>query len=173
MLSAFFSALRQFLFPVEAEGMGLPALFRIFFFQMWLANWLAIIAEQTMHKVKPWQILVRGVHKMMDTAQEHFTGSMAINWTTSSLYLESSASFHVTVCFRVGFLMLGYGVGVHVVFLSFLSQCDPEDPRWKWCVNHEDRQKMLELSGEHSDPHSSVAGLPKLLFPMSPNCSLL
>lgn len=175
VLSAFFSALKQFLFPVVAETRGLPVFFWfLFFFQMWLANWLDIIAEQTMHeyKVKPWQILVQGVHKVTATAQGHFTGSMAINWTSSSLFLDTSATFYVITCFRVGFLLLGRGVGVHVVFLAFLSECDPEDPRWKWCVNHEERQKVLELAGELS-ACSSVAGLPKLLFLVSLTCPLL
>lgn len=64
VLSAFFSAFRQFLFPLETESMGRPVFFYLLFFQMWLANWLDTVAEQTMHKVKPWQILVQGVHKM-------------------------------------------------------------------------------------------------------------
>lgn len=123
----FFSAFREFLFSLEAESMGLPVFFYLLFFQMWLANWLDTIAEQTMHKVKPWQILVQGVHKMIDTAQGHFTGSMIVNWAPSSLYLESSTYFHVIICFRVGFLLLGCSVGVHVIFLSFLRGCDPED----------------------------------------------
>lgn len=116
------------------------------------------------YKEKPWHILVQWVHKMIGTAQWHFTGSMVVNWTPSSLYLESSAKFHVIICFGVGFLLLGCGVGVHVVFLGFLSEYDPEDPTWKLYINHEERQKMLELAGEHSDP------LPAALWLACQNC---
>lgn len=80
------------------------------------------------YKVKPWQILV---HKMIDTAQGHFTGSVVGNRTPPSLHMESSANFHVLICFRVGFLLLECGVEVHVVFLGFLSERDPEDQKWK------------------------------------------
>ena len=69
---------------------------------MWLANWLDIIAEQSVHeyKVTPWQIPVQEVHKVIATAQGHFTRFVVGDWIPATLW---STNFHIVTWLRVGF----------------------------------------------------------------------
>lgn len=121
---------------------------------MWLANLLAAIAEQSVHeyKVKPWQIPVQGVYKIIAAAQGHFTRAMVGNWIPPGLWSGSSANLYVLSWLGVGFLLLGCGIEVYVGFLGFLSKPDPEDPRQKYCVDPGERQMVSALAVEHSNP---------------------
>lgn len=176
VLSAFFSALKQFLCSVEAESMGLPWFslsFFFLFFLMWLANWLDISAKQSMpkYKVKPWQILVQGVHKIIVAAQSHFTRAVVGN----RIRLVKVFKFHVVTWLRVYFLSLGCGAEVCVGFLGFFNEPEPENLRQKFeCWSWRERNGYTAGSrAQQSFACSSVASLSKLLLPMSLTCPLL